>query len=716
MAASGFDVAERVKELVGPPPPGTPYSVAIPGSQKDARTAVYRHWRYQDALLKTVDPAVTSALELFESAAQRLPTHHCLGHRPYDTSTKTFGPYQWIDYGTVQRRKNDFGAGLVELHRRVGVTGTQYGVGLWCQNRPDWQVTDLACMSQSLFSVSIYDTLGPDVAEYIVNHATLTCVVTSLNHVPSLLRLRSRCPTLKLIVSLDPLDDGGIPEHSRATILGAWAAEVGVQIYHIGDVEELGRSHPHPQLPPRPEDIVTVNYTSGTTGNPKGVVLTHANAVAAASSGRVTIPLGPSDVFCSYLPLAHIYERVAQHNALWAGSQIGFFHGNILELVDDIKLLRPTKFLSVPRLYNRFGSGVRAATVEQTGLKGALSRHIVSTKLANLESSGRNTHAVYDRIWGRKVTAALGMDRVDLMVSGSAPLDPGLQQFLRVVFGNHFLQGYGLTETYAVGLAQQPGDMSAGTCGAVAPCMEACLMDVPEMEYLHTDTPRPRGELLLRGNALFREYFRDEAETRKAILPDGWFRTGDICSVDELGRFAVVDRVKNVMKLAHGEYISPERIENVYLANCSWLAQAYVHGESSKDHLVAIFGVDPDTFAPFAQRVLGGGAQLSAADKPGLLAVAQDVGVRKAVLQELDRVAKKSRFNGYERVRNCYLYLEPFTIENELLTPTLKLKRPQSAKRYRADLERLYEELNGASTSSRVWDGAAEKQAIKSKL
>ncbi|KAK5239972.1 medium-chain fatty acid-CoA ligase faa2, partial [Cryomyces antarcticus] len=149
------------------------------------------------------------------------------------------------------------------------------------------------------------------------------------------------------------------------------------------------------------------------------------------------------------------------------------------------------------------------------------------------------------------------------MVSGSAPLDPSLHQFMRVVFANHFLQGYGLTETYAVSLAQLEGDFSSGNCGAVAPSTEACLLDVPDMEYMSTDQPHPRGELLLRGPTRFREYFRNPAETEKAILPDGWFRTGDICSIDGMGRVRVIDRVKNVLKLAQGEYISPERIENV---------------------------------------------------------------------------------------------------------------------------------------------------------
>ena len=198
--------------------------------------------------------------------------------------------------------------------------------------------------------------------------------------------------------------------------------------------------------------------------------------------------------------------------------------------------------------------------------------------------------------------------------------------------------------------------------------MEACLASVPDMDYLVTDTPYPRGELLLRGNNLFAGYYQNAEETAKAILPDGWFRTGDICQIDPRGRFTIVDRVKNVLKLAQGEYISPERIENVYLSHLNYLGQAYVHGDSVQTFLVGIFGVAPDLFAPFAGKVLG--REIAASDLQAVRAACAEVRVRRAVVAELEKVGRRNRFAGYERVRNCFLYLEPFTIENELLTPT----------------------------------------------
>ena len=162
-------------------------------------------------------------------------------------------------------------------------------------------------MSQSLFSVSIYDTLGPDTTEFIVNHASLACVCTSLNHIPTLLRLAPRCPSMKLIISLDPLSSGTeLPGTSKAELLNSLAAEHGIRVVYMRDVEALGAANPRPYNPPSATDIVTINYTSGTTGNPKGVILTQKNAIAAASGSMLSFQQRAGDVCCSYMPLAHM--------------------------------------------------------------------------------------------------------------------------------------------------------------------------------------------------------------------------------------------------------------------------------------------------------------------------------------------------------------------------------------------------------------------------
>lgn len=548
-------------------------------------------------------------------------------------------------------------------------------------------------MSQSLFSVSLYETLGPDTTEFIINHANLACVVTSITHVPTLLKLKPRLPSLKFIVTVEPLDaaENELQECSKKALLSALAADQGVQIHSLPEVEALGTACGRPYNPPQPSDIVTINYTSGTTGNPKGVVLTHYNAVATMSASLSGNSIDETAIVASYLPAAHIYERMVEQMIFWAGARIGFFHGNVLELVDDLKVLKPTLFPSVPRLYNRFGGVIKSQTVDAPGFRGTLSRHIVQTKLANLKDKENptNKHFLYDRIWAKKVAAALGLERVDMMISGSAPLDPTLQQFLSVVFSNRFIQGYGLTESFGATLGQLPGDHDVGTCGVPLSCIEVCLLSVPDMEYTVDDKPYPRGELLLRGPSVFKEYYKNEEETKKAFTEDGWFKTGDIASIDEKGRVQIIDRRKNVLKLAQGEYVSPEKIEGVYLNGCNYLASAFVHGDSLQPFLVGIFGVQPDIFAPWASKILG--SHIEATDMAAINAACNQDKIKKAVLRDFDKAGRK-KLTGFEKVKNILLAVEPFTVDNETLTPTLKLKRPVAAKKYRKELDVLYAE------------------------
>lgn len=691
---------DKARLYAQPPPPGSHQGVAVPNSQLPGRSAVYRHWRRQDELPDYLDPSLSSGYDMFEQTAKQQPNARCLGYRPYNGVCKTFGSYSWYTYGEVLQKSTNFGKGLVELLEANGLGGRQKPIGLWCANRPEWQFVDLGSMSQSLYSISLYETLGPQATEYIINHAEMSVVCASLEHIPTLMLVAPRCPSLKLIISLDPLTDGiETPGTSRKELLSSLAAEKGLQIHDFRDVERAGAASSRALDRPGPDDMITINYTSGTTGNPKGVVLRQSTAVVATSTCLTVYPVKPNDVFCSYLPLAHIYERFVELSILYGGGSIGYFHGNPLELIDDLKLIRPTIFTSVPRLLNRIGSSIKAATIEQQGVKGALSRHVVQTKMTNIgnddPAKATNKHLVYDRIWGRKIAAALGLDRVVQTMSGSAPLDGALQQFLRIVVASDVMQGYGSTETYAVALAQSSSDMSVGTCGGPVACVEVCLVDVPDMDYLSTDQPRPRGELLIRGPNVFSEYYKDAEETRKSFTEDGWFKTGDICAIDELGRFSVIDRRKNLLKLAQGEYISPEHIENLILAQCPWLAQGYVHGTSTEAHLVGIFGVQPDVFCNFLARTLG--KQVKPDDMAKLEAVLQEPEVRSAVVKEFATVGKNAKLNSYEIPRAVRLMVEPFSVANELLTPTLKLKRPQAGRKYSDLIKEMYVETEKKS-------------------
>ncbi|PNP41074.1 AMP-binding enzyme [Trichoderma gamsii] len=690
------DVEAYIKKLSTPPAPGALHGVALPGTERPGRTPIYRHHKIGDgALLTTFYPEVQSVHDLFEASVKKRPNKRCLGTRHWNAATQSWqDQYEWETYAEVAERRKNLGAGIVEIHKANGHNADKYGVGLWSQNRAEWQITDLALASQSLFAVSLYETLGPDASEYIINHAELACVACSLPHIPTLLKLAPRIPTLKLIISLDELEQGEQEGLTKKSVLNKIAAQHGIKIYSFKEVEEIGAASGRPMRPAGWEDLCTINYTSGTTGAPKGVVITHGNAVSAVSSSRLQGSVTHKDVHLSYLPLAHIYGRMVDQVALSEGASIGFFRGDILGLVDDMKILKPTGFISVPRLFNRFNSAIRTATIEAEGVKGALSRTVINTKKANMRlppGQASNTHFLYDRIWTPKVRAAVGLDRAHSMISGSAQLDPDVQEFLRAAFGNNFNQGYGLTESYAVGTVQVPGDFGLGNIGPPTGCVEICLESVPEFEYTVEDKPSPRGELLLRGPCIFREYYKNEEETKKALDADGWFHTGDIAEIDKLGRFKIIDRKKNVLKLSQGEYISPERIENVYLGNTNLIAMAYVHGDAKESTLVGVFGIDLENFPPWASKILG--ETVTADDRAALKTVANHPKVKQEFLKVLNKIAQKQKFNSFERVRNVYLDIEPFSIENELFTPTLKLKRPQTAKAFRTQIDKMYEEI-----------------------
>ncbi|KAH8655431.1 hypothetical protein BX600DRAFT_515252 [Xylariales sp. PMI_506] len=685
-----------LKSVSVPPPPGSPYATPLPGSERENRTPVYRHWRIGDGeLIERLDPELQTLHDMFEASVQKRPGANCLGSRLLDSAAKAWSPqYVWLSYAEVAQRRKDLGYGIRELLSGLGLADDKScGIGMWAQNRAEWQITELACLSQSLYVVSLYDTLGPESTEYIINHAELPCIVTSPEHVPVLLEIAPRCSSLKLIVVLPAL--GEQTEGPLFDVLVEDAAISGIKLYSLDQVEETGKQSSRTMKPPTADDIATINYTSGTTGTPKGVVMTHKNAVAGIAAAHSSDTIHSTDVNISYLPLAHILGRALDQSVLMAGGAVGYFHGNIKELVDDMKILQPTIFVSVPRLYNRFNSVLRTKIDEATGLAGMLSRYIIRTKLALMKApagSATNRHWLYDWLWTPKVLGAFGLQRVQFVGSGSAPLDPEVLEFLRAAFGRTLSQGYGLTEAYGLAIFQFANDFSTGNVGAPAISLEVCLESLPDLEYLVTDQPVPRGELLLRGPAVFSRYHKDEEETKKSIDQDGWFHTGDVAEIDELGRIRIIDRKKNLLKLSQGEYLSPERIENVYLGSCPLIAMAYVHGDSSQSCLVGVFGVDPPSFSQFASKILEQG--IDATDVEAVKTAAANAQVKEAFLKELADIGKQHNFNGYENVKNCLLLIEPFTIENGLLTPTLKVKRVQTAKFFREDLDRLYKELS----------------------
>ena len=283
---------------------------------------------------------------------------------------------------------------------------------------------------------------------------------------------------------------------------------------------------------------------------PKGAILTHANAVAALVGPKLmgAIDGTPGDTILSFLPLAHIYERENVNMCLYAGMRIGFFHGEVTGLVDDIQKLQPTIITLVPRVLSKIASAIQSATIDAEGIRGRLSRTALAAKYARMDGPQKTFHhPIWDRLWSRKIRQVLG-GKVRLIVSGSAPASPQTLKFLRAALACDVMEGYGLTETFASALLCLPGDFTPGHCGPLVPTIEARLKDVPDMGYTANDLPNPRGELQLRGHVIFKGYYKDEKKTKEAFEGD-WFCTGDIVEIDDAGRIYIIDRVKNFFKV-----------------------------------------------------------------------------------------------------------------------------------------------------------------------
>ncbi len=605
---------------------------------------------------------VTTLYENFEYGCAKDPTAPCLGYRSRAENGHLGQEYEWITYESVQHKRSLLGSFLVALaggliypqvkfHKTTG-----WCLGIYSINRPEWVLAEQSCNAYSLISIALYDTLGKDSVKFIVNHADIPVVITSSDKIVNLLGVVKECEPLKLIISMDALED------PKFDVLKQWAKDRDVLLLDWPEVFKIAQKYLRAAIPPTASDVASICYTSGTTGDPKGAILTHSNYVSAIHTLlSLGLHIGRGESHISYLPLAHCFERVIQVCVIFSGACIGFYSGDILNILGDIQNLRPTLFISVPRLLNKIYATVKEATIGAGGMKGVLFRQAYSAKRARVEAGGDFRHGLWDRLLFSKVAGKFG-GRIKYVVSGSAPINYKVLQFLRIVLSAHVFEGYGTTESSACGTITHPLDSLEGSVGVASVGGAFKLVSVPDLNYKTSDKPFPRGEILLRGPYVFRGYHKSPEQTGEALTEDGWLMTGDIGTVDAKGRLYVIDRKKHVFKLAQGEYIAPEKLERIYL-ECPVLSQIFIDGDSKSSFLVAVVVLDES--------------------KSGSES-------KKEVLKQLEEIAKVHRLSRFEHLKDIYIEKEPFSIENNLLTPTLKLKRHEAKKRYATQLREMY--------------------------
>ncbi|GJT70707.1 long chain acyl-CoA synthetase 6, peroxisomal-like protein [Tanacetum coccineum] len=632
------------------------YSVVLPEKLQTGNWNVYRSALSPLKLVSRFHdhPEIATLHDILVHAVETYGDNKYLGNRVRVDGT--VGEYKWMTYRE---------AGIARLEGS--------SVGLYFNNRPEWVIVDNACSAYSYISVPLYDTLGPDAAKFIVNHAAVQVIFCVPNTLKDLLSYLSEIPSVRLIVVVGASDDE----------LTSLPSQTNVEIITYTRLQTQGHDFPKPFCPPKPEDIATICYTSGTTGKPKGAVLSHGNLVANVAGQCLRMTFYPSDIYISYLPLAHIYERAAQFNMVYFGVGIGFYQGDNLKLMDDMVALRPTIFFSVPRVYNKLYAGITNAVKSSGALKQRLFNTAYNAKKHAI-LNGKNSSAMWDTLVFNKIKGMLG-GRVRFMLTAASPLSPDVLDFLRVCFGCIFLEAYGMTENSCAISNIDHGDNLCGHVGSPSPACEIKLVDVPEMDYTSADKPHPRGEICIRGPTVFQGYYKDEAQTRDTIDEDGWLHTGDIGIWLPEGRLKIIDRKKNIFKLAQGEYVAAEKIENVYV-NSKFVAQCFVYGDSLKSSLVAVISLDQDVFKAW---VAAEGIEYK-----DLRQLCNDPRVKAAVLADMTQVAKKAQLRGFECVKAVTLVVEPFTMENGLLTPTFKLKRPQAKAYFSKAIDAMYAEIS----------------------
>lgn len=542
--------------------------------------------------------------------------------------------------------------------RALGV-GRGDRVAILSENRPEWAITDYACLCIGVEDVPVYATLLPHQLAYIINDsgARVLCVSTQ-EQLDKALACRDDCPALESIVFFE--GDAGLPDGcmawsdllSRGRALDGW----GESALRASAAEAS------------PEDVATLIYTSGTTGDPKGVMLTHGNLVTNVDASRHALVVEGREKTLSFLPLSHVFQRMVDY-LLFAGGCTIAYARSIQTVVEDIKIVQPTIVVSVPRLYEKIYNRVTDAS----GLRGVLvgwARN-VGLAWADVKLAGREPgpwlsfrYGIADKLVFSKVRAAVG-GRLKYFVSGGAPLSPAINRFFYSA-GLLILEGYGLTETSPVTNVNTHVNYRIGTVGKPIASTEIKIAG--------------DGEIMIRGPQIMKGYFGRPEATAEVIDGDGWFKTGDIGEIDADGFLKITDRKKDIIVTAGGKNIAPQPIENRLKTN-PYVEQIVMIGDRRKFPVVLIV---PD------YAVLAGWAKqngVDASDRARLLGAA-----KTKALFESEVMGALSDLAPFEKPKKIGLLAEEFTIENGVLTPKQSIKRRVVEEKYKDLIDGFYEE------------------------
>jgi len=565
---------------------------------------------------------------------------------------------RWVDVSSAELRDTVrwFSTGL----RCLGVKNGDR-VAILSENRPEWAMADFAILCLGAVSVPVYPTLLGWQIEYILNDSGSVAVITSTDEqLHKVLEIRAHCPSVHNVITCEPSStaDGGVRTFESVVALGRDEE----QQHGRAKFDEL-------RAKAQPSDLATLVYTSGTTGNPKGAMLTHGNITSNVMATLSVLPINDGVTTLSILPLSHILERTADYAYFVKGCSIAYAE-NVNKVADNLLEIRPHVFAAVPRLFEK----MRARILDTVATAPPARRKIFNWALGIAEKRldylvtnrplplGLSIQSkIADKLVFGKILARLG-GRVTFVLSGGAPLSAELAAFF-VGAGLDILEGYGLTETSPVIAVNTPTKRRLGAVGPVIPGVEVKIAE--------------DGEILTRGPHVMKGYWNNPEATAQSIDPDGWFHTGDIGDVTD-GFLRITDRKKDIIINAYGKNIAPQPLEGL-LKSSPYIGTPVLIGDRRK-YLAALIVPNFDKLERDASAmgvVWKDREQLVGDDK-----------VKQIFQTEIDRFNKN--LDRQEKIRRFSLLSRDFTIDDDEITPSLKVKRKVIDKKYKSLIDEMY--------------------------
>lgn len=578
----------------------------------------------------------------------------------YILKHKVDGKYVGITYDQMREETELFSLGLAYL----GIKKDDK-VAIIAENRPEWVYSDFAILGLGAVDVPLYPSLTADSVEFILNNSESKGVIVSNKfQLNKFLKVRDKCKSIKFIVVLNEKDfDPNIKD-----------------LHTFKDVQELGKKFKKDNANyfsdsmdlAKPGDTCTIIYTSGTTGEPKGVVLTHHNILSNVQAALESFPITKDDIFLSFLPLCHIFERMAGYYTAFSSGGTICYAESIETVAQNLVEVKPTIMTTVPRLFERIYSKIIKNVESQPEKKQKIfwwaieigRAYAKAKKSKSISITLSVKHKLADKLVFKKLREKTG-GNLRFFISGGAALPRELGEFFEAV-GILIIEGYGLTESSPVIAANRIDAYKFGTVGKPMPGVQIKIAE--------------DGEILAKGPNIMQGYYKNKKET-EATIKDGWLYTGDIGVIDQDGFLMITDRKKHLFKTSAGKYIAPTPIENIFLAS-KYIDQFVLIGDR-RMFLTALIVPDFEALKEYAD---SHNIKYSSVED-----LAKDDEIYKLLEKDMDQFQKK--LANFERVRKFVMLDRPFTIESGEITPSMKVKRKFIEERYRDLIEQMYQSL-----------------------